>query len=118
MFNALACSRICPDAGTLSNNCQYCTCAQEISGQVLSDTGMPLLNVSISPQYAENVILAVTTTGGFFEMSGSCFDETYVFTKSGFVATSVTFNASSQNVTMETRGKFRSKIHLILSFVF
>ena len=118
MFIALDCGRICPDAGTLSNDCLYCTCAQDISGQVLSDTGMRLLNVSVSPQYAENAIFAMTTTGGFFEMSGGCFDETYVFTKSGFVTTSVTFSASSQNVTMQTRGKLLSKIYLILSFAF
>ena len=117
MFIALDCNRVCPDAGTLSSDCLYCTCAQDISGQVLSDSGMPLANVSISPQYAENVILAVTTTGGYFEMSGSCFDGTYVFTKSGFVATSVTFTAPSQNVTMHTRGKLRSKIYLFFTFV-
>ena len=72
---------------------------------MLSDTGMPLVNVSVSPQYAKNAILAMTSAGGYFEMSGACFAETYVFTKTGFVTTSVMFSASSQNVTMETRGK-------------
>ena len=107
------CDRACPDAGTLSSDCLYCTCAQDISGQARSDTGMPLVNVSISPQYAENVILAVTTTAGFFEMSGACYGETYVFTKSGFVTTSVAFSSSSQSVTMETRGISACRKHAL-----
>ena len=65
---------------------------------------MPLTNVTVSPQYADDVILATSTTGGLFELEEACTSQIYTLRKDGFVTRDVTFDAATTNISMTTQG--------------
>ena len=104
LFVFLDCGRTCPDSGTLSSDCMYCICSETISGQVLSNLGRPLINVTISPLSTDDV-MATSDESGMFSIAEACSYETYTFSSSGFVSSDIIFDQqTSTNVTLDRIG--------------
>ena len=72
----------------------------------------------ISPSNAPHIIIAISTVGGYFNLSGFCHDVVYVLRKSGYVDTEISLVDGTSNITMDTVGenlfiKFFKQLNII-----
>ena len=99
------CSQSC-DTGILDDTCSYCICDNNnVWGQVMSNTFLPLANVTFSPTNSPNIINAISNVGGYFNLSGFCHEDVYVLRKSGYVDTDIRLVDGTSNITMDTVGE-------------
>ena len=107
------CSAVCTE-GVLSENCSHCVCNDSvIYGQVLSDEALPLDNVTITPENAPYAPVATSILGGYFNVSDGCDDDSYEFSREGYVNTVVNLSGDT-NVTMQQVGMISYTILVML----
>ena len=99
----LDCGQSCVEG--ILQSCAYCECSATVFGQVLGTDNLPLRNITISPSLAPYVTLGVSSVGGYFNISGICYGQDYVFRGNGYIDTEIDFLDVEANVTMERFGK-------------
>ena len=72
---------------------------------MISNTFLPLANVTFSPSNAPHIINTISTIGGYFNLSGFCNEDVYVLRKSGYLDTDIRLNDGTSNITMDTVGE-------------
>ena len=71
----------------------------------MSNTFLPLANVTFSPSNDPHIINVISTVGGYFNFSGFCHDDVYVIRKSGYVDTEINLIDGTSNIIMDTVGQ-------------
>lgn len=86
------CTRLCPNGGSLSSNCEICECSSStIIGMVTDQTNFTLEGIGVYLSYRPWEPIATTNVRGRYTVSNICFNSTSVFVKSiGFSTLSVT----------------------------
>ena len=87
------------------DRCNYCSCNDDVFGQVLSETNLPVNNATFSPVIAPYIITNQSVIGGYFMLNGICFGDTFIVGGDGYVDTEIVLLDEYMNITLQSVGK-------------
>ena len=103
-FRLVACDSDCSN-GHQEGRCNYCLCNDDVFGQVLSETNLPVKNATFSPTIAPYIITNQSVVGGYFMLQGICFGDTFIVGGDGYVDTEILLLDEYMNITLQSVGK-------------